>query len=134
MGLPEHLSRSELYCDNKHTVINKDGHSYGDMNEIPEEPLCREPVLRPAAGSRQLTTIAPLNGSVRRRSRQKPTTIENICPYCARNFKYRVDFVRHLRVHTQERPFKCTHCSYGASQKGNLERHIRHVHRITKDS
>ncbi|XP_042875554.1 longitudinals lacking protein, isoforms H/M/V-like isoform X6 [Penaeus japonicus] len=61
------------------------------------------------------------------------------CPRCSKVFhgakrKYRLD--RHMLVHWGLKPFECPHCSYCASQQGNLTRHIKNVHaqRPTLDS
>lgn len=49
------------------------------------------------------------------------------CEYCEYTAKYKSIMSTHTRTHTGERPFKCTHpgCSYAASQKVGLKRHIR---------
>lgn len=35
---------------------------------------------------------------------------------------------RHIRKHTGEKPFKCTHCNYRASRNDNLQIHIKLRH------
>lgn len=50
------------------------------------------------------------------------------CPVCAREVKERTDFIRHYMTHTGEKPFWCQLCSYKASRKYTLMRHLKTVH------
>ena len=51
------------------------------------------------------------------------------CRYCNKAFYGNVDLARHERTHTGEKPFACTFCSYRSAQLGNLQRHVKSVHR-----
>lgn len=50
------------------------------------------------------------------------------CPYCGKSFLRLWHLQRHLRSHTGERPFPCSLCSYRATHRSNLQRHMGSVH------
>ena len=52
----------------------------------------------------------------------------NDCPTCGKKFKENTLLIRHIRIHTGEKPFECVYCQYAANQKANLDRHIARVH------
>lgn len=47
------------------------------------------------------------------------------CGYCGQLFKFLSQFVIHQRIHTGERPFKCTECGRGFSKNSNLNLHLK---------
>ncbi|XP_076290481.1 uncharacterized protein LOC143213960 isoform X2 [Lasioglossum baleicum] len=53
------------------------------------------------------------------------------CTFCHKEFKKPSDLIRHLRVHTQEKPFKCTHCYRSFALKSTMIAHER-THTGTK--
>lgn len=53
-----------------------------------------------------------------------------VCASCPRQFLYKSLLDKHARVHTQEKPYKCTQCDTSFSQKVNLEVHLGKKHNI----
>ncbi|XP_047740468.1 longitudinals lacking protein, isoforms H/M/V isoform X32 [Hyalella azteca] len=52
----------------------------------------------------------------------------HMCPLCPKAFRTKRDRLRHVRVHTGEKPFQCPRCMYRTSRKDHLRRHILVVH------
>ena len=55
------------------------------------------------------------------------------CQYCGRRFLFLSKLEQHMRAHTGSRPFPCPYCQHRARYKGDLTRHIVHVHKKDKN-
>lgn len=51
------------------------------------------------------------------------------CDLCGKWFSCRADMDKHVRSHTGERPYQCHLCSYSATVKCNLRRHLVTIHK-----
>ena len=54
-----------------------------------------------------------------------------VCDECKYETLYKSSFIRHVRIHTGEKPFECDQCDYKANNKGNLTKHKR-IHAVVK--
>lgn len=51
------------------------------------------------------------------------TIFANQCKYCPKSFRKPSDLVRHVRIHTGERPFRCDYCYRSFTVKSTLISH-----------
>ncbi|XP_029591855.1 zinc finger protein 236 isoform X2 [Salmo trutta] len=49
----------------------------------------------------------------------------NCCNFCPKSFKKPSDLVRHIRIHTGERPYKCDECGKNFTVKSTLDCHVK---------
>ena len=54
-------------------------------------------------------------------------------PACGSVFKKSCNLRDHFRKHTGLRPFKCPFCQKTFTQSGNLGRHLKNVHGVSRD-
>ncbi|GFR59781.1 zinc finger protein 236 [Elysia marginata] len=47
------------------------------------------------------------------------------CTYCTKEFKKPSDLVRHIRIHTHEKPYKCNQCFSAFAVKSTLTAHVK---------
>ncbi|XP_068162916.1 zinc finger protein 11-like isoform X2 [Antennarius striatus] len=86
-----------------------------------QKEICKSRELkRPKRRESQcLTPLPPSEGSAD----------SKVCPICNRTLPYSADITKHLRSHTEERPFICVTCEKGFKYKDTLKKHqIIHGH------
>lgn len=50
------------------------------------------------------------------------------CSVCGHSSVQKKDLVKHMRIHTGEKPFKCRYCEYRSTQSSNVNTHVKRVH------
>ncbi|KAF2363526.1 BTB/POZ domain [Trinorchestia longiramus] len=50
------------------------------------------------------------------------------CSICGHSSLQKKDIVKHTRIHTGEKPFKCQFCDYRSTQSSNVNTHVKRVH------
>jgi uncharacterized C2H2 Zn-finger protein len=128
-SLAEHLilhSKDSLHvegfyqcCDNNTTMsyneaIEHFSIGHGESSRREEEEFQAREIPR--------ENIRIYRGSKRGRNK---STAERICYICNKEFKKPSDLIRHMRVHTGERPFKCSKCAEDFKIKNHLIRHMK---------
>ena len=48
-----------------------------------------------------------------------------VCSHCGRSFSRKSELKRHMRSHTGDKLYACSHCTYTCSKNSNLTRHTR---------
>ena len=67
-------------------------------------------------------------GSSAKKTRTCTPYLRIECPDCDVVPQNRVHWEQHRRIHTGEKPFRCTSCSYRASSASQVARHVQEVH------
>ena len=74
--------------------------------------------LRQSSDTKEETTFKK-KGAKRKRTQQHE------CDVCEKVFRSPSDLARHMRTHTNEKPYECDVCEKRFSHSGNLKKHMR---------
>ena len=53
------------------------------------------------------------------------------CDYCGKISRHKNDLRKHVRIHTGEKPYKCTICGEGYAQSQQVKKHMIVNHRMS---
>lgn len=59
-----------------------------------------------------------------------PATGKHVCPYCQLNCSKPSVLRKHIRAHTNERPYPCKPCGFAFKTRSNLYKHFRYANNI----
>ncbi|KAA0706309.1 Transforming growth factor beta receptor type 3 [Triplophysa tibetana] len=113
-----------LWCIYSHTGLFHLTVMFSEaMNEVEEKHQCQKPQnlvkLEISSSSLQKNTIFPPK---RKKIREAGG---HTCAQCGKCFKYKCLLQRHMRIHSEERPYTCPQCEKSFKRKSTLEKHIR---------
>ncbi|KAK6725576.1 hypothetical protein RB195_004100 [Necator americanus] len=80
--------------------------------------------------SEQEAIEGPDDEAEAKRMEKDPDVSTRTCSTCGYVGKWISEMIRHKRVHTNERPFKCRYCSRTSKWKADLIRHVAKTHGI----
>ncbi|XP_076757858.1 uncharacterized protein LOC143427530 [Xylocopa sonorina] len=119
-----------ILSDNKKDILQQALKISGlpSKNKITPEGTSETKRLETRTNFVTLLDRAP-DGDTRKYLTIKQRCVGNVrwyaCTFCHKEFKKPSDLIRHLRVHTQEKPFKCTHCYRSFALKSTMIAHER---------
>lgn len=102
--------------DNNVVVVNSDGRTHDTTSSIDggDDKTFKKSTTK-------LIKTKQTNNRVRTKRRY-------ICNFCDKEFLGGNDLRKHIRIHTDERPFECQHCGQRFRQGGCLKNHIASQH------
>ncbi|KAJ7995944.1 hypothetical protein DPEC_G00231960 [Dallia pectoralis] len=52
----------------------------------------------------------------------------HVCVECAKGFRHPSELKKHMRTHTGEKPYRCSHCEFRCADQSNLKTHVKSKH------
>lgn len=120
------ITNSNNYNDNSHNH-NSNNNNNSD-NENSGDVVDERDDSQSDGNDGSLDTLSNTK-EIKKRTRTKR---RYICEYCNKEFLGGNDLRKHIRIHTDERPFECKHCSQKFRQGGCLKNHIASQHGTTE--
>lgn len=110
--------KDDFYYDNDKQFYSDDGDSNTEKNYTSNQPS------HVASQKEKKPKALPLQNP-----EASPKLIGPCCPICTdRRFRGINKLLRHMRTHTQEKPFRCPQCDLTFSQTYHMTRHMRNQH------
>ncbi|XP_019699474.1 zinc finger protein GLI4-like [Harpegnathos saltator] len=116
-------------CDSVWVAVM--GTSLDQPTELPaEQPQSIDPLRLPVKAEEVPT---PDEGQKKKRKRHNASKSHKQCAECGKCFKLKDSYLRHMRIHKDERPFTCHICGKQFRDSGGLSRHLKDVHAKLKN-
>ncbi|XP_063702312.1 zinc finger protein 236-like [Culicoides brevitarsis] len=97
---------------------NAEIHVEGTNLTVCQKEIVSEPRLEPVITIKNVENEAKLDEKKRPRANYT-------CQYCSKSFRRPTDLQRHVRTHTNEKPYKCTECEKAFALKATLLFHLK---------
>ncbi|KAE9552653.1 hypothetical protein FO519_004132 [Halicephalobus sp. NKZ332] len=117
----------------KHREERKRRRVIGNSDNTLDGLVAKRADLDPYAKRYQTETEAielPDDEIEMKRLETDPDVSTRMCSICGYQGKWVSEMIRHKRVHTNERPFKCKYCNRTSKWKADLIRHVAKTHGI----
>lgn len=105
--------------NNNNNNNSNNNNNKNDMNEVVNGPSSNH------IDDNSLDKLLISKTAKKKRTRSKR---RYICHFCNKEFLGGNDLRKHIRIHTDERPFECKHCGQKFRQGGCLKNHIASQH------
>jgi hypothetical protein len=104
-------------------IINS--HPLSDYSFAAHQIQPQHPAISLSTSVPTPTSLTTASGALTSSSSGSSTPGRYICPYCQLNCAKPSVLQKHIRAHTNERPYPCTPCGFAFKTKSNLYKHCR---------
>ncbi|KAI6183263.1 hypothetical protein M3Y97_00470500 [Aphelenchoides bicaudatus] len=135
-GLHFDLDTSSASAPSEHLHIHQERKRrriIGNLDNTLDGLVAKRSDLEPNTKRYQTETEAielPDDEIEAKRLETDPDVSTRMCSICGYQGKWVSEMIRHKRVHTSERPFKCKYCNRTSKWKADLIRHVAKTHGI----
>ena len=122
------------------TVLTASRHQHGDF-EYQHSITIQQPISvvfgtpQPRSWSQHIAQNNTYSGSDSDLVLNQPFCSDQCsCPICGRHFQYLANMKRHLKIHLNDRNYKCSKCGNGFYRPDHLKVHERRCKRLVRTS
>lgn len=115
--------------NNNNNIDNEHSNNSVMPNEAKSEEVVNEDVVEAESADEQSPSG---DESTKPKTKRSRTKRKYLCHFCNKEFLGGNDLRKHIRIHTDERPFECNHCQARFRQGGCLKNHIASQHGTTE--